>query len=197
MSNISKEKKSQIVAVCLGTTAICAGIWFGLVEGLNERLKSIDKRRNEMAEKLKKAERLTKNRAALHEELVAKRILINEVEDVMASGDMYAWIIGVMNREVPAFNLTIPVYSREAVVDIGVLPKFPYRGALFSIRGSGRFHDFGRFIAHKENRYPFMRVQNIELSPSSDGRGKIEFRFDIIAPIKPLPASLATASNSY
>ena len=50
MSNLSKEKKSQLVAVCLGTTAICAAIWFGLVEGLNERLKSIEKRRSEMAE---------------------------------------------------------------------------------------------------------------------------------------------------
>ena len=193
MSNISKEKKSQIVAVCLGTTAICAGIWFGLVEGLNERLKFIEKRRSEMAEKLKKADRLTKNSVVLHEELVTKRPLVNEIEEAMASGDMYAWIIGVMNREVPSFNLTVPVYSRESVVDIGVLPKFPYRAASFSIRGTGRFHDFGRFIAHMENRFPFMRMQNIELSPTTQGH--VEFRFDIIAPIKPLPPTVAAASN--
>ncbi len=193
MSNLSKEKKSQLVAVCLGTAAICAAIWFGLVEGLNERLKSIEKRRSEMAEKLKKAERLTKNRVALHDELVAKRALVNEIEEVMASGDMYAWIIGVMNREVPSFNLTIPVYSRESVVDIGVLPKFPYRAASFSIRGTGRFHDFGRFVAHMENRFPFMRLQNIELSPTTQGR--VDFRFDILAPIKPLPPTIAAASN--
>lgn len=195
MNNLSKEKKNQIVAVCLGTAACCAAIWFGLVEGMNERLKSIEKRRAEMAEKLAKAERLTKNRAALHEELLTKRAVINEIEDAMANGDMYAWIIGLMNREIPAFNLSVPVYSREAVVDIGVLAKFPYRAAAFSIRGTGHFHDFGRFVAHLENRYPFMRVQNIELTPSSEGRGKLDFRFEIITPIKPLPAAVSTASN--
>lgn len=195
MNNLSKEKKSQILAVCLGTAACCAAIWFGLVEGMNERLKTIDKRRKEMAEKLAKAERLTKNRVALHEELVTKRAFINELEEGMASGDMYAWIIGLMNREVPAFNLSIPVYSREAVVDIGVLPKFPYRAAAFPIRGTGHFHDLGRFIAHMENRYPFMRVQNIELTPSPEGRGRLDFRFEIISPIKPLPAVVSTASN--
>lgn len=195
MNNLSQEKKNRIIAICLATAAICAGIWFGIVEGMNERLKSIEKRRTEMGEKLKKAERLTKNRATLHDELVAKRATITELEDAMATGDMYAWVIGVMNREVPPFNLSIPVYSREAVVDIGVLTKFPYRAAAFSIRGSGRFQDFGRFIAHMENRYPFIRVQNIELSPSGEGRNRLEFRFDLITPIKPLPPAISTASN--
>lgn len=195
MNNLSKEKKGQILAVCLGTAACCAAIWFGLIEGMNERLKTIDKRRKEMAEKLSKAERLTKNRVALHEELVTKRTLITEIEDGMASGDMYAWIIGLMNREVSAFNLSVPVYSREAVTDIGVLPKFPYRAATFSIRGTGHFHDFGRFVAHMENRYPFMRMQNIELTPSSESRGRVEFRFEFISLIKPLPSGVSTASN--
>jgi Tfp pilus assembly protein PilO len=195
MNNLSKEKKGRIVAISLMTATICAGIWFGLVEGMNERLKSIEKRRIEMGEKLKKAERLTKNRLALHEELVDKQAVINQVEDVMASGDMYAWVIAVMNRELPAFNLSVPVFSRESVGDIGVLTKFPYRAATFSIRGSGQFADFGRFVAHMENTYPFMRIQNIELSPTGLGRSRMDFRFDLVSPIKPQPVSIATASN--
>jgi len=52
-----------------------------------------------------------------------------------------------------------------------VLPKFPFQSATFGVKISGRFHDFGAFLAKFENKFPYMRVQNIELELEGAGKG--------------------------
>ena len=48
-----------------------------------------------------------------------------------------------------------------------MLPKFPYQAASFGVKLAARYHDFGAFLADFENRFPYMRVQNLHLEPVS------------------------------
>ncbi|MEY2409955.1 MAG: hypothetical protein QOF48_2625, partial [Verrucomicrobiota bacterium] len=83
---------------------------------------------------------------------------------------------------------------REVPSDVGLLAKFPYRAAVFHVRGTAFFHDFGRFVADFENTFPYMRIQNIDLEPSSSSLGdhtnpndkeKLSFKMEIVTLVNP------------
>jgi hypothetical protein len=66
---------------------------------------------------------------------------------------------------------------------------------MFTVRGFAHYHEFGKFLADFENKYPYFRVQNILLEtaaaastdPAAAQRRKeqLSFRMDIVALIKP------------
>ena len=75
---------------------------------------------------------------------------------------------------------------------MGIFPKFPYKAAVFNVRGVAYFHDLGRFLADFENSFPFARVQNVEMevAGSSAATGtsdteKLSFRMEIVTLINP------------
>ena len=93
------------------------------------------------------------------------------------------------------YKVEIPQFSREVTGDVAMLPKFPYRGATFTVKGSAYFHDFGKFLADFENAFPYIRVQNLQLSPMAapaTATGEIKmteelsFRMELVTLINPL-----------
>ena len=80
-----------------------------------------------------------------------------------------------------------------------MLPQFPYEAAIFSVRGTAYYHQFGKFLADFENRFPYFRVQNLILGAGSGsesaagsdatatrtGDEKLNFSMVVIALIKP------------
>jgi hypothetical protein len=46
-----------------------------------------------------------------------------------------------------------------------LLPKIPYKAAAITVTASGYYEEIGRFIAHFENKYPYMRIQNLSMVP--------------------------------
>ena len=109
----------------------------------------------------------------------------------MASGDMYSWIILTVNTFKENYKLDIPQFSREVPSEVGMFTKFPYRAAVFHVRGSAFYHDFGRFVADFENAFPYMRIQNIELDPNASSANasnepeKLAFKMEIVALVNP------------
>jgi Tfp pilus assembly protein PilO len=199
MNNLSREKKSQIVLVAMMATTVCCGLYFGIIQGQSDRIKAMNKRRDEMVEKLSKAERAMKNKKALEVELAARRSELEEIEKSMASGDLYSWIIGTMNRRATRFEINIPTYGRETIGEIGIVPGFPYKAATFLIRGTGTFENFGRFVADLENDRPFFRVQNLDLSPFGSVGGEeyqIQFSFELVVPVRPTQTAIAKNENA-
>jgi hypothetical protein len=51
------------------------------------------------------------------------------------------------------------------LADPMLLPKIPYKAAAVTVVASGFYEEIGRFIAHFENKYPYMRIQNLSLVP--------------------------------
>ena len=107
---------------------------------------------------------------------------------------MYSWIIQTINRFRADRKVEIPQFSREVTTEIGVFPKFPYKAALFHVRGTAYFHELGRFIADFENTFPHIRIQNIDMEPATQSAAtttqnadpeKLAFKMEIVALINP------------
>jgi hypothetical protein len=111
-------------------------------------------------------------------------------EELMASGDLYAWIINtVRNFKTKHPAVDIPQFSTIQVGETTLLPKFPYRQATLTVAGKAYYHDLGSFISDFENEFPYIRLQNLVLEPGSSTDGtyseKLAFRMDIVALVKP------------
>ena len=193
MNKISKVKKQQIALILMGAAVVIASLWYLVIQKQYTHLSAVQKKTLEMGDKVGKAENLLKKAGAIEASLEENVKVLEKIEGGMASGDLYLWMINTINR----FNVTKEVtfldFQRELVGDVGVFPKFPYKAALFPVKGTAHYHELGRFLADFENSFPYVRAQNLELSPSTKAAGEdgesLNFKFEIVALIKPIGQS--------
>lgn len=193
MKRLSKDKRDRLILVVVGTLAIIIGLWYGLITQQRKALDRIAERAREQEQKVKNGQRLVASSADLQQSVEKANAKLRAIEQTMASGDMYSWIILTMNKFRANRQVDIPQFSREVTTEVGVLPRFPYRAALFNVRGTAFYHDFGKFIADFENTFPILRVQNVELEPASSSSAtqtpdaeKLAFKMEIVALINPM-----------
>src|SRR5439155_20937480 len=113
------------------------------------------------------------------------------------SVDLYSWALLLLDNSRSGHEVNIIDVTRPVKGDVGMLPYFPYDAAIFSVRGTAFYHQFGKFLADFENQFPFFRVQSLSLSPGSEsavasddpsgrvGNEMLQFKMDIVALIKP------------
>jgi Tfp pilus assembly protein PilO len=193
MKNLSKEKREKLILVVLVTGAILAGTWYGLINAQKKTLLDVAEQTMDQKTKVESARRLIASATDLQAKAAAAHERLRAIEHGMASGDMYSWVILTVNKFRADRKIDIPQFSREITTDVGVLPRFPYKAALFNLRGTAHFHDFCRFVADFENNFPFLRVQNIELEPASETSAtqsndpeKLAFKMELVALINPV-----------
>src|SRR5206468_4612557 len=150
------------------------------------------KKQVEQENKLQSAERLVGSTAQIQRNLTASFARLKAIESTMASGDMYSWIISTVNTFKENYRVDIPQFSREVPTEVGMFAHFPYRAAVFHLRGMAFYHDFGKFVADFENTFPYMRLQNIELDPptasnaaAQNDQEKLAFKMEIVALVNP------------
>ena len=193
IKNLSKEKRDQLILVLITTVALVLGIYLGLVKLQRRSLERIAKETAEQQVKVGNADRLVKSRVEFEKTLETNLEKLKTIEQDMASGDMYSWIIMTINRFRADRKIDIPQFSREVTTEVNILPKFPYKAALFNIRGTAHFHDLGRFIADFENTFPYIRIQNIDMESAGQTAAsgapveseKISFKMELVALINP------------
>jgi Tfp pilus assembly protein PilO len=190
VNKISTLKKQQMVLILIGVAAVIAGLWYLVIQNQYTSLNTMQKKTLEMKDKVGKGEVLLKKSADIEATLDAEAKTLETIEDSMATGDIYLWNINMINR----FNtnetrkITFLDFQREILGDVGALPKFPYKAAIFPLKGVGHYHEVGRFLADFENSFPYIRIQNLDLSPvNKPGQDaeKLNFKFEIVALIKP------------
>ena len=201
---LPKEKRDRLILIAVSTGVVMALLWQGLIGWQKGRLQKMADQRVDRKIQVNNAQRLANSIEEIRAELEKKSGELKELESEMASGDMYSWIITKVNQFKTGYNVEIPQFSREVPTEVGILPDFPYKAALFNIRGKAYYHDFGRFIADFENTFPYLRIQNIELQPASnvsagaaantaaaggnpeeDESEKLAFRMEIVTLINP------------
>jgi len=194
IKNLPKEKRDHLLLIGIITLALTVGLYFGLVRTQKRSLERIARQTGEQQEKVGGAVRLVSTHEDTQQALDDNLQKLRSIEQSMASGDMYSWIITVINRFRSDRKVDIPQFSREITTDVGVFPKFPYKAALFHIRGTAHFHELGKFIAEFENAFPYIRVQNIDMEPASSSAAtttptsdpeKLAFKMEIVALINP------------
>src|SRR5438046_10759600 len=110
----------------------------------------------------------------------------------MGAGDMYAGVIQTGGRFGAERKVDIPQFSREVTTGVGMFAKFPYKAAIFNVRGIAYYHDLGQFLADFENNFPYARIQNLEMEPATGSAAsgtaepeKLAFRLEIVTLINP------------
>ena len=187
MKKLPKEKRDRLILVCLGTLTLTAGLYYGLISTQQRSMQEMSKKQFDWEVKLNNAQRLANNTDKIEKELETNRSRLDAIESTMPSGDIYSWIILNVNTFKENYRIDIPQFSREVPSEVGMFAKFPYRAAVFNLRGTAHFHDFGRFVADFENAFPYMRIQNIELDPASASNAsaqadqeKLAFKMEIV-----------------
>ena len=192
MKNLPKEKRDRLILTVLLTAAAVAGIYYLLIKSQRSSLENVANQIKEQKEKVSHAERLISSIPGIKKNLEVARHDLSTLEEGMASGDMYAWVIQTVGRFGAERHVDIPQFSREVTGEVGMFPKFPYRAAIFNVRGSAYFHDLGRFLADFENQFPYARVQNLEMESASSSAAtatpdaeKLAFKLEIVTLINP------------
>ena len=193
MNRLPKDKRDKIIIVAVGTVVVLAALFFVLIRPLQAKSAEIARLVTDSRASVEKGRRTLAdtNKVATALEAVVSRL--NAAEGAMAAGDLYIWMIQTMNQFKTAHKVEIPQISREIPCEVGVLPQFPYKAAMFVVQGTAYFHDLGKFIASFENNFPYMRVQNLELEPAGTLRGgkgddneRLSFKMDIVTLVKPV-----------
>jgi len=196
MARLSKEKRDRLILVVILTIALSVGLWYGIITTRKERLAETKAAIRAAIDKLEKARILVKQTGRAEAQVAEAVNKLKVVEDAMASGDYYTWAIQLLVEHVrDRHQVRIIETTRPVKGEVLLLAQFPYQAAIFTVRGAGHYHDFGKFLADFEHRFPYFRVQNLSLAPGSDGgtdtssaasgEESLSFRMEIVALIKP------------
>lgn len=174
--------------VLLATAAVIALVFFFLIfpqQEDNRRLKNSVRDANTKLQQIKTA---IKQRATADETMAQTVRELNETEQDVANGDVYAWTYDTIRRFKSAYRVEISTPSQPTLGDVDVIANFPYKQVRVSLSGTAYYHDLGKFIADFENQFPHIRVLNLMIDPA-EGAGitpeHLNFRMDIVALVKP------------
>jgi len=189
MKKLSKEKRDQLVVVGVATAVTLSGIWFGLIKFQEANLRTLANKKKTAEKKLAEFENLIRNRNTVEAELAKEAEKLAELEENMvAPGDQYSWMVSTIQKFKSSYKIDIPQFSTVVAGDMNMIPLFPYKQVSMQINGTAHFHELGKFIADFENRFPQIRIQNLDISPiSSPAPGdqeKLTFKMDIVALIR-------------
>jgi Tfp pilus assembly protein PilO len=185
MKRLPKQKRDQLILVCILTLAVLAGLWFLLIRTQKDSLEGM--RTDKAAKEVKTDDMRTKIKTAdiIKAQLNEVNTKLAEKEEDMVSGDYYASLVNTVRKFKLRYKLDIPQFSPAAsVTDEDMLPKFPYKQVRIAISGTGYYEEIGKFIADFENEYSASRVVNLELTPYTgpgEANQKLTFRMEIVA----------------
>lgn len=189
MNKLSKEKQQQLIFVGF-ITVIVVGLLYAFVIRAQASAKETKQAEiTALTADVEKSTKLKKSSPDVLADLEKEKATLDGMEKNMASGDLYSWVILKVNQFKVGYNVEIPNFSREERTPVGIFPNFPYDAVKYTLKGTAYYHDFGKFLADFENAFPYMRVQNIDLSPeggSTSGADaeKLNFRFELVVPLK-------------
>ena len=193
MTKTSKEKRNQVVLVLLITAMGLAGYWFA-VTGAQRSIRTAQKGSKQAAQdKLDKIQKEIKNADKIEADMLEATKALAKLEEDMASGDLFAWMVNKLRVFKLPYKVECGQPSPPELKDsIALIPKFPYKLAVFGINGTGYFHDLGKFIADFENHFPYSRIINVDIQPEpalvvsdKEPREKLSFKMEIVTLIKP------------
>jgi len=200
MAKLPKAKRDKLILVIVGTIAIVLCLWYLVIKEIAQSKSQQQTKLDAVIDKLEKARERIKKSDLIETEMEAATKKLKTIEDTMASGtDLYSWSYLLLEKARAGHDVNIVDVTRPSKGDIGVLAQFPYDAAIFNVRGSAYYHDFGKFLADFENKFPYFRIQGISLGTVSDnaagpevatartGDEKLLFKLDVVALIKPTP----------
>jgi hypothetical protein len=113
---------------------------------------------------LNKDERWVRQGPTVRAKLAAQGQALETLQTDMAPLDKFKWFYNTLENFRSSYDVRLVDITREPeFAEVGVLPNFPYQAAIFGVKLNAAYHDFGKFLAEFENRFPYMRIQNVRL----------------------------------
>lgn len=189
MNKLSKEKKVHLALVGIVTVGVIAGLWLGLLSLQKNKLREISSKIADTQQQIKKVQGVVVEGGQIEAALNEATTNLNAIEATMPSGDLYSWMVSTLRQfNAPGYHVDLPQIGVPSVGEVRMFPSFPYHQATVIVGGTAYFYEFGKFLADFENKFPYMRVQNLNLEPGGganpDEREKLAFRMEIVALVK-------------
>ncbi len=190
MKKLSKEKQQHLLLVLLCTAGAIAGLALLLIKPQYHSRTKLAEQKVQAEQKLEQIKKAIAMADQVESQLVDSKKQLAAIEETMASGDLYSWAINTIRQFKLDYRVDIPQFSQiDGPRDVTMLAKFPYKQATLTIGGTAHYHDLGRFLADFENQFPYMRVLNLNLEPTSglvsNEKDRLSFKLEIAALVKP------------
>jgi hypothetical protein len=177
MNNWPPETRSRLVFVLLLGTGLAVLLWFSLIARLQGRVE-MWAGRVELARMQLQVAQTSIDRADHYRELVNTNLAaIHALEERMAQGDHYAWVINEVSElvgELDVMDVHLSNFFPPRLEDLDLPPAVPYRLGTFTVEGRAYYHSFGSFLAAFENSSPFVKVKGISLSSTAGGASRTD-----------------------
>ena len=201
MNKLNKEKRDRLALIGVGTALITLLLYFFVISPQRQQIDEHEDKILRTSELLNKDERWLRQRPAIQENLTSHRQMLETRQSEMAPLDKFKWFYNTLESFRSPFDVSLVDITREPeFADVGVLANFPYQAAVFGVKLNATYHDFGKFLGDFENRFPYMRVQNVrlELDPaqklagtnslmaaSADTRERLSITLKVVTLVKP------------
>jgi Tfp pilus assembly protein PilO len=183
----NKQKRNQLAITVVAVILAVAGLGFGVIRPQYAKLAAIRRDTAETQNKWRDNDRLIQQSMSSASNLANLSFQLSSNENDMATGDIYAWTLDTVRHFKASYKVELPEIGQPSLGPVDIIPGFPYQQLRFNISGTGYYHDIGKFIADFENRYPHMRVVNLDMTPIGSDTEKLSFRADIVALVKSSP----------
>jgi hypothetical protein len=178
MNKLSKEKRDRIILILIGGVGVAAGIWYFIMGPQKAAISDYRDRIEHTQEKLLRAERLTRRDLQIRADLEELRAKISAAEGQMIPAEQVEvsgkkWLLDQLNAftqnryDLTLRNLSDPTVGKQFLH----LPGMVYSAAAYRVDLHGHYHEFGRFLADFENSFPYLSIQNLQVSPIATPMG--------------------------
>jgi Tfp pilus assembly protein PilO len=192
MSKLPKEKRNKVILVWIVTVMVIVGWAFAVLswqlDAKRRAGENLEKKRNQFASMKDKLSR----KDEIEQDMELAETKLEGLETQMANAaDTFSWVVTTIRDFKQSYEVDMPQFSPVSTGETTLLPKFPFRQAAVTVGGTAYYQDLGLFVADFENRFPFARIVNLDVSPMSSlnvadrDREKLNFKMDIIFLVKP------------
>jgi Tfp pilus assembly protein PilO len=188
----SKEKRDKLVLVCVLGLGLLASIYLFVITEQKKALAQLQAQTRTARQNLEKADRWVRMGDSITDSLEANRASLRSREDQMAPLDRFKWFHDLLEDFLKDYQVRLEDITRTPEIGpVGLFPEFPYQAATFGVRMSGTFHEFGTFLADLENKFPLLRVQNLDMDPQRARGGgvrqneSLDIRMRVVTLIRP------------
>jgi hypothetical protein len=190
MTTLSKDKRNQLILVCVVTAVGLLSLWFFVIQAQQRNLRTLAAKKDAAEREYKTVRQAIDKAETVDAKLEETGALLSKAEESMASGDVYSWVINALRQFKLPYRVDVPQFSPiDGPKEMNLLPKFPYKQASLTVGGTARYHDLGKFVADLENQFPYFRVVNLAVEPATASAGedaeKLVFRMDVVVLVKP------------
>jgi Tfp pilus assembly protein PilO len=164
---LSKEKRDKLVLVGIMTLMVVGLFYTFIIGAQRETLGDLELKASGLRDKVDKAQRLKNLGPRIEQDLADARATLQSKEGGMAPADRNRWFFNIVITYMQEHDVSYETSTPEAIIsDTGLFPKFPFQGATYGVKSTGRYHDYGSFVADFENKFPYMRLTQMRLQPA-------------------------------